>query len=352
MATFGGLGGLGAAAPGQENAKDFELPGQLTDGISDLHWSPRADMLAAASWDNQVRIWDVNVQTSQAIPRTMFNLDGPALSCRWTSDGSKVVAAGADKTAKLFDLQSNQAVQVAAHDAPIRFVRWFEENNNRVLITGSWDKTIKYWDLRSPTPVGTVNVGERVYAMDAYGNLLVVGTADRKIHVINLTTPGNIFKTIESPLKWQLRTVACFPSGTGFALGSIEGRVGIQYIDDKNKADNFSFKCHRDSAQPPNVYAVNCIAVHPGYGTFATCGSDGAFHFWDKDARTRLKMFTNAGKGVPISAAAFSAQGNAFAYAVSYDWSKGHEHYQQGAANAIKIHAVQDADIKNRPKKR
>jgi mRNA export factor len=37
------------------------------------------------------------------------------------------------------------------------------------------------------------------------------------------------------------------------------------------------------------VYAVNDINWHPVHGTFSTCGSDGTVHFWDKDARTRLK---------------------------------------------------------------
>ena len=36
-----------------------------------------------------------------------------------------------------------------------------------------------------------------------------------------------------SPLKWQTRVVACFPSANGFAVGSVEGRVAIQYIDEK-----------------------------------------------------------------------------------------------------------------------
>jgi mRNA export factor len=35
-------------------------------------------------------------------------------------------------------------------------------------------------------------------------------------------------KTIVSPLKFQTRCVANFPNKTGFALGSVEGRVAIQ----------------------------------------------------------------------------------------------------------------------------
>ena len=41
-------------------------------------------------------------------------------------------------------------LQVAAHDAPVRHC-FFAPNLN-MLITGSWDKTMKFWDCRSPTP--------------------------------------------------------------------------------------------------------------------------------------------------------------------------------------------------------
>jgi mRNA export factor len=68
------------------------------------------------------------------------------------------------------------------------------------------------------------------------------------------------------------------------------------------------------------VYAVNVITFHPTFGTFATAGSDGTFHFWDKDTRQRLKQFQRSNS--PISAGAFNMDGKFFAYAVSYDWSK------------------------------
>ena len=35
---------------------------------------------------------------------------------------------------------------------------------------------------------------------------------------------------------------------------------------------------------------VNDIAFHPSHGTLATVGSDGRYYFWDKDARTKLKV--------------------------------------------------------------
>lgn len=65
---------------------------------------------------------------------------------------------------------------------------------------------------------------------------------------------------------------------------------------------------------------VNGIAFHPVHGTLATVGSDGRFSFWDKDARTKLK--TSEQLDQPVSACCFNHNGNIFAYASSYDWSK------------------------------
>lgn len=60
-------------------------------------------------------------------------------------------------------------------------VRVHEELN--VVVTGSWDKTVKFWDIRqnSGTAAAVLPVGERVYAMDAKGRTIVVGTADRNV---------------------------------------------------------------------------------------------------------------------------------------------------------------------------
>lgn len=58
-------------------------------------------------------------------------------------DGSKVISGGADNAARAFDLQSGQSSQVAQHDAPIKCVKWIESPQGSILVTGSWDKTIK-----------------------------------------------------------------------------------------------------------------------------------------------------------------------------------------------------------------
>lgn len=124
------------------------------------------------------------------------------------------------------------------HESGIKGVRWFTFQNKPILITGGWDKLVKYWDLSSADPrqaMGQLQCQERVYSMDVKNNqLLVIATAERHIHIVNLQDPTKIHKTIQSPLKWQTRVVSCFSDASGFAVGSIEGRCAIQYVDDSN----------------------------------------------------------------------------------------------------------------------
>ena len=70
--------------------------------------------------------------------------------------------------------------------------------------------------------------------MDTKENLLAVATSDRWIQIINLDNPTATYKEIQSHLKRQTRVVSCFPDGTEYTVGSIEGRCGFQYVNEKD----------------------------------------------------------------------------------------------------------------------
>ncbi|KAF9125987.1 hypothetical protein BGW39_007009 [Mortierella sp. 14UC] len=332
----------------QPQPKDIEVTAPPADGISDLSFSKTSDLLAATSWNNEVRIWEI-MGDGSSTAKALYSHDAPALCCQWSPDGSKLASGGADNIGKLFDVTTGQPTQFAKHDAPIKSLRWIDGAN--IVATGSWDKTIKYWDLRGPNPAATVALSDRLYSMDTHGSLLVAASADRQIGMYDMSNPSLPFRTMDSPLKLQTRVVSCFTTGGGFAVGSIEGRVAIQYTDMKDNQGNFSFKCHREgapAARDSTVFAVNAISFHPVFGTFATAGSDGGITFWDKDSKQKLKVFTK--KAGPIPAAAFNRNGTIYAYAVSYDWSKGHSGASPDLKNQIMLCPVLESDIKPRKK--
>ncbi|CCE65212.1 hypothetical protein TPHA_0K00780 [Tetrapisispora phaffii CBS 4417] len=337
-------------------ANDIVINNPAEDSISDVAFSTQNEFVfSASSWDGKVKIWNINNGNPQAVAQ--YSHSAPVLSTRWSGDGTKVASGGCDNIVKLFDLTTNQEQQVGTHDSAIKNLRFVNcgPTNSQCLVTGSWDKTIKYWDLRQQQPIATLAMPDRVYAMDSSNQLLVVGTAERHIAVINLTNPGQIYKTIQSPLKMQTRTIACYPSGDGYAIGSIEGRIAIRYLDEEiQKKSGFSFKCHRKTnpnrsigaSSQTDVFSVNSISFHPIYGTFVSAGSDGTFHFWDKNKKHRLKGYP--AQNGSISAVNFNGKGSLLAYSLGYDWSKGHSFNTQNYANIIRIHAPTDAEVKEK----
>lgn len=353
--------GQTAVATEKDLANDIVINNAAEDSISDIAFSPLNDfMFSASSWDNKVRIWDV--QNGVAQGRAQFEHQAPVLSTRWSFDGSKIASAGCDNTLKIFDVNTGQTQQVGQHEGVIKVLRFVScgPTNQECIATGSWDKTVKYWDLRSPQPISTLQMPERVYCMDSSQKLLVVGTAERHVVVIDLNNPGQIFKSTLSPLKWQTRTIACYNEGNGYAIGSIEGRCAIQYVDEQEqRKSGFSFKCHRHQAQSTgvasarasnesHVYSVNSIVFHPTYGTFATAGSDGSFHFWDKNQRRRLKGFPKLNYSIPVCQ--FNRTGTIFAYALSYDWHQGHIGNRADYPNVIRLHATTEEEVKEKKK--
>lgn len=248
----------------------------------------------------------------------------PILDAAWALTGPQIVTVGVNNQVMLYDCQSQQSQQLGSHDQPVRTVRFMADQPN-TLVTGSWDKTIRFWQTNRQGPVETKQMPERVYAMDYAGPHLVVATANRRIVTYDVRNMAQPLNVAPSQLKWQTRAIGCFPampaaggvdaSQAGYAVGSIEGRVGISYHDQQYKERNFSFKCHRCVGSPPVIadarskeppkttkaigssmlkpqttdpadpkfgaWAVNCIAV-THKGTFATGGSDGTIAIWDQ----------------------------------------------------------------------
>ncbi|KAH7097429.1 polyA+ RNA export [Auriculariales sp. MPI-PUGE-AT-0066] len=332
------------------SAADVDVADVAPDSISDVKFSPTADYLAASSWNGEVRIYEV-ASNGNTRPMASYRHDAPALSLTWTRDGSKVISGGADNVARIFDTATGTATPVATHNAPVKSVRMVETPNGPILATGSWDQTVKYWDLRQQNQVAQLQLKGRCYSMDAVYPLLVVGTSELNIEVVNLTNPSKPFLSVISPLKLQTRVVTCFPKGDGYAVGSIEGRAGIQWIDEKRRSSNYTFRCHRveDTKTSHSVYAVNDIAFHPVHGTFLTSGSDGSMSVWDRDAKIRVKAFNELGG--PIAATSFNRDGSILAYAISYDWSKGYGAMKPDYINKIKLHAVKEDEVKPRPRR-
>ena len=107
-----------------------------------------------------MRCWQIEPSNGTTIPKAQQTAGGPVLDVCWSPDGSKVFTACGDKMARMWDLGSNQYVQIAAHDAPGNMM------NKAVCTTASvaygWAGAVK--EVRSPfgvfVPDGINSVGD------------------------------------------------------------------------------------------------------------------------------------------------------------------------------------------------
>jgi len=363
------------------NKNDFNLttadpstgtvPSDSISSVACGHWnSPQGPVavVGCGSWDGNAYVWIVGLQGSPPPVKGTVNLEHgvPDLDVCFSGNGQIYSTGSVDGTAKALDCGSQQQQVVARHmvgdkPQPIRFVRAFNANGQNILATASWDMTVKFWNLDAPSPqplgeFGAQDIQERIYAFDVVFPRCVIGTAANQIHVYDLQSMKKI-EQLQSPLTHQMRTISIFADAMGFAVGSVEGRVGIQYFTEKSKI--FAFRCHRDTPAGRNseclVYPVNAISFNRKYNTFATVGSDGVFNFWDKESKQCLKRFEKVSQ--TISAAAFCQTNDAhtmpfFVYAISYDWHKGPEHYKADERHTLWLHFTQDVEIKPKPSSR
>ncbi|KAI1719406.1 mitotic checkpoint protein BUB3 [Ditylenchus destructor] len=232
-------------------------------------------------------------------------------------DSAKVVSGGLDEIVKVCDLENGRETVMGQHTDGVRCLEFC--NTMRVAVSGGWDNLLKLWDIRALMPVGAMECGDKVYALDVVDNRAIVGTKGKKVLVWDVRNMKAPLQRRESPLKFQIRAIRAIPSGDAFVLSSIEGRVAVEYfdLDPEVQKNKYAFKCHRvkdDSGEM--IYPVNAIAFHPIHRTFATGGSDCMVNMWDPFNRKRLCQFRKF--PTSIASLSFSPEGGMLAIASTY----------------------------------
>ncbi|ETO06344.1 hypothetical protein RFI_31052, partial [Reticulomyxa filosa] len=115
--------------------------------------------ICSGSWDNSIRIWDV--ETTKQL--NMFKGHQNAISIvKYGSNElvNTILSGSNDKSVRLWDIRSSQQIEVfnghtshvcAADYSPfaIKNINKVIDSNSKVICSGSSDKTIRFWDIRS-----------------------------------------------------------------------------------------------------------------------------------------------------------------------------------------------------------
>ena len=322
-------------------SSEFALDPAPTDGISSVRFGAKSSQfLLVSSWDAHVRLYDIEANRLKHSYKHQF-----AVLDACFTDPYHAYSGGVDCQVKTYDFMAQRETILGSHADAVRCI--MHAPNYNLIITGSWDKTVKFWDTRNNTCVGTYDQPDTVYTMDVCDEMLIVGTANRKIRIWNLNNMGPS-ETRESSLKFQTRAVRIFPNKQAFVVSSIEGRAAVDYFDPSPEvqAKKYAFKCHRSrEADLETIYPVNALAFHPSFNTFATGGSDGFVNIWDPFNKKRLCQFHLYPAG--ITSLAFDSTGKTLAIGSSYNYERGELHKDVPKDN---VYIRRVTEIETKPK--
>ncbi|KAI0314215.1 WD40 repeat-like protein [Amylostereum chailletii] len=301
------------------DAVEKELSSPPFDSISTVRYSPtNPDHLLVSSWDTTVRLYD----TATNEQKCKFDHRAAVLDIAF-SDSTHAYSGGLDASVRELNLETEQIQNYGQHTDSISSTTW--SKNANALVTGSWDRTIRFWDPRAATRQQSKHdLPERVYFLDSVNNQVVVAMASRLFHIYDIRNMDKPEQQRESSLKYMTRALACMGDGQGYATGSVEGRIAVEYFDPAPEVQDkkYAFRCHRQTIEDvDHVWPVNSLAFHPTYNTFASAGSDGTVSIWDHKVKKRLRLYPKFRTSIP--SIAFNCDGTKLAIGLSYTWDNG-----------------------------
>jgi WD40 repeat protein/tRNA A-37 threonylcarbamoyl transferase component Bud32 len=269
-----------------------------SNSVRSVAFSRDSRTLASGSWDNTIKLWDV--QTQREIVTITGHSNG-VLSVAFSPDGRTLASGSWDNIIKLWDVQTQrQIATLTGHSSFVQSLAFSPDG--RTLASGSCDKMIKLWDVQTQRQIATLtgrSNSVRSVAFSPDGRTLASGTEDKTIKLWDVQTRREI-ATLTGHSDW-VNSVAISPDGRTFATGSLDKTIKLWDVQTQREIATLTGHSNW----------VNSVAFSPDSRTLASGSGDDTIKLWD--VQTQREIATLTGRSKPVISVAFSPDGRTLA---------------------------------------
>ena len=150
-------------------------------------FSPDSKLVASASHDNTVRLWDAETGAAR---RTLQGHSGWVNAVAFSPDGKLVASASSDKTVRLWDADTGAARRtLEGHSSSVNAVAFSPDG--RLVASASSDNTVRLWEASTGAARRTLEGhSNRVNAVafSPDGKLIASASSDKTVRLWDATT--------------------------------------------------------------------------------------------------------------------------------------------------------------------
>ncbi|CAG8363197.1 unnamed protein product [Penicillium salamii] len=231
-------------------------------------FSPDSNMLASASSDNTIRLWN---NTTGAIHRVIHGHTNSIHSVAFSADGKILASASSDHTIRLWDAITGLPQKVfKGHDRWITAVTF--SSDGKILASASFDHTIRLWDARTGVLCHILDRHSKPVMGICFspdGKKIASASEDTCVSVWDTTT-GQLEHTLHGHTN-LVKSVAFSPDGKKIASASYDKTIRLW---DMQTAVTYQvLEEHRG--------CVSAIAFSPDGKTLSSASYDGTVRLWE-----------------------------------------------------------------------